>query len=73
MARNCGDITGGPVDVHTVMTALAKKLDAVAFEVTDQIDPLDEMEARGSRITVLFWRDSSAYARLDSNTNWTAS
>jgi hypothetical protein len=73
MAGNCGRFTGSAVDVHAVTTAFTEKLDPMAFEVTDQIDPFHEMEARGSRITVLFRRDSSASARFDSNTNWTAS
>jgi hypothetical protein len=55
-----------------VIAAFSQELGAMAFEVTDQIDPLHEMEARGSRITVLFRRDSSANARVDSNTNWTS-
>ena len=59
--------------IHTVAPAFTEELDTMAFEVTDQIDPFHEMEARGLRITVLFPRDSSANARLDSNTNWTAS
>ena len=51
------------------MAALAEKLNPVAFEMTDQIDPFHEIEASGSRITVLFRSASSASARLDSKTN----
>jgi len=73
MAGNGGRFAGSAVDVHTVTPAFTKDLYTVAFEVTIQIDSFHEMEARGSRITVLFPRDSSANARLDSNTSWTAS
>ena len=55
--------------IHAVTATFTKKLDAMAFQVADQIDPLHEMEASGSRITVLFWSDSSASARFDSKTN----
>ncbi len=55
--------------VHTVIPAFTEELDTVAFEVTDQVSPFHEIEARGSRITVLFRRDSSVNARLDSNTS----
>jgi hypothetical protein len=53
--------------------AFTKKLDTMTFQVAGQIDPFYEIEARGSRITVLFRRDSSASARFDFNTSWTAS
>ena len=73
MARDCGCFAGGSVDVDTVTAAFTQKLDTVTFEVTDQIDPLHEIEARGSRITVLLRSVSSTSARLDSKTSWTAS
>ena len=73
MAGNGGRFTGRAVDVHAMTPSFTEELDTMAFEVTDQIDPFHEMEARGSRITILFRRDSSASARLDSNTRWTAS
>lgn len=52
---------------------LHETLDAVSFEVTDQIDPFHVIEAIGSRITDLLRSISSASARLDSKTSWTAS
>ena len=69
MARNGRGLAGGTVYIHTVTAAFTEKLGAMAFQVTDQIDPLHEIEASGSRITVLFWSDSSASARFDSKTN----
>lgn len=57
------------VDVHAVTAAFPQELDAVAFEVTDQVDPLHDMEARGSRITVLFRSVSSVSVWVDSKTN----
>ena len=73
MARNCRCFTSGSVDVDAVTTAFTQELDTVAFAVTDQIDPLHEIEARGSLITVLLRSVSSTSARLDSKTSWTAS
>src|SRR4029077_17281353 len=73
MAGNGGRFTGRAVDVHAMTPSFTEKLNTMAFEVTDQIDPFHEIEASGSRITILFRRDSSANARLDSNTSWTAS
>ena len=69
MTGNGGGFPRSPVDVDTVIAAFPKKLNAVAFEMTDQIDPLYEIEARGSRITVKLRRPSSASARFDSNTS----
>lgn len=69
MAGNGGGFSGRAVHKHAVTAAFPEKLDAVAFKMTDKIDPLHEMEASGSRITVLFLRPSSANARLDSSTN----
>ena len=59
--------------VDAVTLAFTQKLDAVSFKVTDQIDPFHEIEAIGSRITDLLRSISSASARLDSKTSWTAS
>lgn len=73
VTRNRGCFPGSTVDVNTVTAALAEELDTMTLKMTDQVDPLHEMEARGSRITVLFRRDSSASARFDSKTSWTAS
>jgi len=70
--RGPGEILPGARYTYTVIAVFSQELGAMAFEVTDQIDPLHEMEARGSRITVLFRRDSSANAQVDSNTNWTS-
>ncbi len=39
--------------VNAVIAALAKKLGTVMIKVADQIDPLREIRARGSRMTVL--------------------
>src|SRR5215210_2976883 len=73
MTRDGGCPAGGSVHLHAVTSSFSKKLYAMTFEVPDQIHPLHEMEASGSRITTLLRRDSSASDRFDSNTNWTAS
>ena len=66
MAGNRRGLTGSAVHIDTMASALTKKLNAVAFKMADQLDPLHEIEASGSRITVLFTSASSASARLDS-------
>jgi len=73
MAGNGRRFADREVHLHRVTSAFTEKLDTMTFQVADQIDPFHEIEARGSRITVLFRRDSSASARFDSNTSWTAS
>ena len=73
MAGDGRRLAGRAVHIHRVTPAFTKKLDTMTFQVADQIDPFHEIEARGSRITVLFRRDSSVSARFDSNTSWTAS
>jgi hypothetical protein len=73
MARNGRRFAGSAIHVHAVTVSFAEELNIMEFEVTDQIDPFHEMEAKGSRITVLLRRDSSVSARFDSNTIWTAS
>ena len=73
MAGNGRRFAGSAIHVHAVTASFAEELNTMEFEVTDQIDPFHEMEAKGSRITVLLRRDSSASARFDSNTSWTAS
>jgi len=40
VAWNCQGLTGGTIHIHPVIAALAKELNAVAFKVADQIDPL---------------------------------
>ena len=73
MAGNGRNFSGGTVHIDAVIASLPQELDTVSFEITDQIDPFHEMEASGSRITTLFRRVSSANARFDSKTSWTAS
>jgi hypothetical protein len=73
MTWNGRRFAGCAVRIHRVTSAFTEKLDTMMFQVADQLDPFHEIEARGSRITVLFRRDSSASARFDSNTSWTAS
>ena len=43
MTRDRRDFTRRSVYVDTVVSALSKKFRAVAFEVTDQIDPFIEL------------------------------
>jgi hypothetical protein len=57
------------VKLWWVVAALPQQLYTVAFEVTDQIDPFHEIEASGSRITVLLRSVSSTRARVDFKTN----
>lgn len=73
MTGNGRCFAGRAVYIDAVIATLAKKLDIVMFEVADQIDPLHEIRARGSRMTVLSRRLSSANARLATNTSSTAS
>ena len=69
--RSACPVFVGPNRVQAGQNLLkvTKELDTIAFEVPNQINPFHEMEARCSRITVLLPRDSSANARLDSNTS----
>ncbi len=73
MTGNGRRFSRSAVNVHAVTSSFPEELDTMAFEMTDQVDSFHEMEASGSRITTLFRRDSSAKARLDSKTSWTAS
>ncbi len=61
-----------PEGIRECETEPAPLCQTMAFGMTDQVDPFHEMEASGSRLTILFLRYSSARARLDPNTNGTA-
>lgn len=66
VAWNSRGLSSSPVHVDTVVTTLTKELNTMTFKMANQIDPLHEMEASGSRITILLRSVSSASARLDS-------
>ena len=57
MARNGRRFADRAVHIHRMTSAFTEKLDTMMFQVADQIDPFHEIEARGSRIMVLFRRD----------------
>ena len=54
MAGYCGCLSSGTIDVDAMTSAFTEELNTVPFKVADQVDPLHEIEAIGSRITVLF-------------------
>src|SRR5262245_13993159 len=74
MPRHGGSLALGPIHVHRMVAAFPQQLTTVHFEMLDEVAPLQAAVIfRGSRMTDLLPRVSSARARLASRTSRTAS